>query len=234
MNDDGEQHDQLRALLDDPKLRALMERCYAARTPVDRQAALAVFVETADELYPDWRITEAEAEDDGRIPRAVTIHLVKRIRERVARGELDEFERFEAREAEAKYVVSFNKVMAPRNAAAAFRMQMAFWELMRLAKLDQEEMAEITRQARRDMAATGGSADRTEKDWVQRVLNAARRLFKEDPSMRSGTAARKIKERMGGLPDVRWVAQKIRDNRGADKTLPPRQLPPTPRPTRRR
>ena len=172
MNDDGEQHDQLRALLDDPKLRALMERCYAARTPVDRQAALAVFVETADELYPDWWRTEAEAEDDGRIPRAVTIHLVKRIRERVARGELDEFERFEAREAEAKYVVSFDEVMASSNPAAAFRMQMAFWELMRLAKFDPEEMAEIMRQARRDMASKGGSTEKTEKDWVAQALTA--------------------------------------------------------------
>ena len=112
-------------------------------------------------------------------------------------------------------------------------MTLAFHELMRIAKLDPDEMAEIAQQARKDIAAHAGSQPKTEKDWVQPVLNAARRLFKHDPFMKSQPAANTIKETMGeNCPDVRWVAQLI--NKRDGKTLPLRQLPPTPRPTRRR
>ena len=181
MGHDLSEPDQLRALHDDPKLWALMERWYAARTPVDRQAALAVFVETADGLYPDWRRTVTEAEDDGRIPRAMTIHLVKRIRERVARGELDEFERVEAREAEAKYVVSFDEFMASSNPAAAFRMQMAFWELTRLAKLDPEEMEELRRRAVRDSALKAGKTAKEETARSAHAKELTRAIATENP-----------------------------------------------------
>jgi hypothetical protein len=194
-------------------------------------AFLEVFIAKTDALYPHWRETLEAAGSDGRIVRALAIHCVLRIR---ARSDLDEPERFEAKTAETDFVSSFEEVTESPSASAAFRMTLAFHELMRIAKLDPDEMAEIARQARKDIAAHAGSEPKTEKDWVQPALNAARRLFKHDRSMKSQTAARTIKERMGeDCPDVRWVAQLIRDKRDG-KTLPLRQLPPTPRTTRRR
>ena len=225
--------DNLRALTDDPELRALMEQYYAVK-PSEREpygAFLEVFIAKTDALYPHWRETLEVAGNDGRIVRALAIHCVLRIR---ARSDLDELERFEAKSAEADFVSSFDEVTKSPSAAAAFRMTLAFHELMRIAKLDPDEMAKIARQLRRDIAAHAGSERKTEKDWVQPVLNAARRLFKHDPFMRSQPAANTIKESMGdNCPDVRWVAQLIRNKRDG-KTLPLRQLPPTPRPTRRR
>ena len=189
------------------------------------------FIAKANALYPDRREIWEAAGSDGRIVRALAKHCVLRIR---ARSDLDEFERFEAKTAEADFLTCFDEVTRAPSASAAFRMTLAFHELMRIAKLDPEEMEEIAYRARKDIAAHAGSAPKTEKDWVQPVLNAARRLFKHDPFMKSQPAAVTIKETMGeNCPDVRWVAQLIRNKRDG-KTLPPRQLPPTPRPTRRR
>jgi DNA-binding Lrp family transcriptional regulator len=222
--------DKLRALTEDPELRALMEQIHAA-PPEKRGQLYQAFNEKADALYPDWRETLKAAGSDGRIVRAIAIHCVLRIR---ARSDLDELERFAAKTAEADFVSSFDEVTGSPNASAAFRMTLAFHELMRIAKLDPDEMAEIARQLRKDIAAHAGSQPKTEKDWVQPVLNAARRLFKHDPFMKSQPAANTIKETMGeNCPDVRWVAQLIRNKRDGN-TLPLRQLPPTTRPTRRR
>ena len=225
--------DNLRGLTEHPELRAVAEHYFAVK-PSEREpykAFLEVFIAKTDALYPHWRETLEAAGSDGRIVRALAIHCVLRIR---ARSDLDELERFEAKTAEADFLSSFDEVTGPPNASAAFRMTLAFHELMRIAKLDPDEMAEIARQLRKDIAAHAGSQPKTEKDWVQPVLNAARRLFKHDPFMKSQPAANTIKETMGeNCPDVRWVAQLIRDKRDG-KTLPLRQLPPTPRTTRRR
>ena len=63
--------DKLRALTDDPELRALMEQYYAAK-PSEREpygAFLEVFIAKADALYPDWRET-LEAAGERRPHRA--------------------------------------------------------------------------------------------------------------------------------------------------------------------
>jgi hypothetical protein len=225
--------DKLRALTDDPELRALMEQYYAVK-PSEREpygAFLEVFIAKTDALYPHWRETLEAAGSDGHIVRELAIHCVLRIR---ARSDLDELARFEAKTAETDFVSSFDEVTESPSASAAFRMTLAFHELMRIAKLDPDEMAEIARQARKDIAAHAGSAPKTEKDWVQPVLNAARRLFKHDPFMKSQAAAETIKDRMGDdCPHVRWVAQLIRDKRDG-KTLPKEQRPPPRQPPRRR
>lgn len=227
------QTDKLRELTEHPELRAVVEHYHAVK-PKEREpygASLEAFIPKAAALSPDWRDIWEAAVRDGRIVRALAKHFVARIR---ARSDLDEFERFEAKTAEADFVSSFDEVAESPSASAAFRMTFAFHELMRIAKLDPDEMAEIARQLRKDIAAHAGSQPKTEKDWVLPVLNAARRLFKNDPFMRSQPAADTIKETMGeNCPDVRWVAQLIRNKRDG-KTLPLRQLPPTPRPTRRR
>jgi hypothetical protein len=225
--------DKLRELTEHPELRAVVEHYFAAK-PSEREpygAFLEVYITKAAALYPDWREIWEAAGRDGRIGRALAIHFVLRIR---ARSDLDELERFEARTAEADFVTCFDEITGSPSASAAFRMTLAFYELMRIAKLDPDEMAEIERQVRQDIAAHAGSAPKTEKDWVQPVLNAARRLFKHDSFMKSQTDAGIIKETMGeDCPDVRWVAQLIRNKRDG-KTLPLQQLPPAPRPTRRR
>jgi hypothetical protein len=216
--------DKLRELTEHPELRAVVEHYFAAK-PSERD------ITKADALYPDWREIWEAAGRDGRIVRALAMHCVLRIR---ARSDLDELEQFEARTAEADFVTCFDEITVSPSASAAFRMTLAFYELMRIAKLDPDEMAEIERQVRQAIAAHAGSAPKTEKDWVQPVLNAARRLFKHDPFMKSQPAANTIKETMGeNCPDVRWVAQLIRNKRDG-KILPLRQLPPTLRPTRRR
>ena len=130
------QADKLRALTDDPELRALVEKYYAVK-PSEREpygAFLEVFIAKTDALYPHWRETLEAAGSDGRIVRALAIHCVLRIR---ARSDLDELERFEAKTAETDFVSSFDEVTESPSASAAFRMTLAFHELMRIAKLIQ-------------------------------------------------------------------------------------------------
>ena len=159
--------DKLRALTDDPELRSLMEQYYAVK-PSEREpygAFLEVFIAKTDAFYPHWRETLEAAGSDGRIVRALAIHCVLRIR---ARSDLDELERFEAKTAETEFVSSFDEVTESPSASAAFRMTLAFHELMRIAKLDPDEMAEIARKARKAIAAHAGSEPKTEKDWCNR------------------------------------------------------------------
>ena len=149
------------------------------------------------------------------------IHCVLRIR---ARADLDELERFEAKTAEANFVSSFDEVAESPNASAAFRMTLAFYELMRIAKLDPDEMAEIARQLRKDIAAHAGSQPKTEKDWVQPVLDMGRGFFKlpSDPLMKKPTRRRdkSRKRAVRTVPDVRWVAQLISQAKRDGKTFP--------------
>jgi hypothetical protein len=222
--------DKLRALTEDPELRALMEQIHAA-PPEKRGQLYQAFNEKADALYPDWRETLKAAGSDGRIVRAIAIHCVLRIR---ARSDLDELERFAAKTAEADFVSSFDEVTGSPNASAAFRMTLAFHELMRIAKLDPDEMVEIARQARKSNARMAGSEPKSERAWVAPALRSARRLFKQNRCMSSEGAAKIIKEAMGDdCPAFRWVAQLIRDKRDG-KTLPLQERSPAPRPTRRR
>ena len=225
--------DKLRALSDDPELRALVERHFEPK-PSEREphkTFLEAFIAKANALYPDWREIWKTAENDGRIVRALAMHCVLRTR---ARSDLDELERFEAKTAETDFVSSSDEVTESPSASAAFRMTVAFHQLMRIAKLDPDEMAEIARQARRDNSSNAGSEQKTQRAWVSPALRAAWRLFRQNPSMSSQSAAETIKETMGeNCPDVRWVAQLIRDKRDG-KALPLRQLSPTPRPSPRR
>jgi hypothetical protein len=225
--------DNLRELTEHPELRAL-EQDYLAAKPSEREpygTFLQSFIAKATALYPDWREIWEAAGSDGRIVRALAMHCVLRIR---ARSDLDELERLEAKTAESDFVACFDEVSGAPSASAAFRMTLAFYELMRIAKLDPDEMAEIARQARRDNSSKAGSEPKTQRAWVAPALRAAWRLFKQNPSMSSQSAAVMIKEMMGeDCPDVRWVAQLIRKKRDG-KTLPLRQLSPTRRPTRRR
>ena len=143
--------DKLRMVAEDPQLQELVKQHFEAN-PSEREpyeAFLAAFNAKADALYPDFQEIWAAAESDGRIVRALAIHCVLRIR---ARSDLDEFERFKAKTPEADFVTSFDEVTASPNAAAAFRMTLAFYELMRIAKLDPDEMEELRRKVVKNSA----------------------------------------------------------------------------------
>lgn len=146
--------EKLRALTESPELQAFMER-FEAAPPHERKAALAAFVEKAHALHPDWRETEEAARNDGRIVRALAIHCVLAIR---ARSDLDEIERFEAKTAEVDFITGFDQIAASPTAPAAFQMMLAFYELIRLAGLDPDEMKELRRQAKSAHGRPGGDA----------------------------------------------------------------------------
>ena len=82
--------DKLRALTEDPELRALMEQYYAA-SPGEAEPILEAFGRKAKALHPDWRETIERSERDGVILRALFIHTLKEAR---ARPDLTEFEQF--------------------------------------------------------------------------------------------------------------------------------------------
>jgi hypothetical protein len=172
--------DKLRALSDDPELRTLAEQYFAAK-PTEREpyeALLEAFIAKAVALYPDWRETWEAAKSDGRIVRALAIHCVLRIR---ARNDLAEFERFEAKTAEGNFVASFDEVAASPDAAVAFRMMLSFYELMRIAKLDPEEMEELGRRAVRDSALNAGNTPKRDSPRRTHANELISELAKEHP-----------------------------------------------------
>jgi hypothetical protein len=143
---------------------------YFAAPPGAREPALTAFIKKADELYPDWRDTWEAKERDGTVLRALAIHCVRRIRER---SDLDELDRLKAKEAEADFVMSFDEVKSSPNSSAAFRMGLALGELMRIAKLDPEEMIVIERRAlsawRRNGTLRSAETRRKNRDAWQEV-----------------------------------------------------------------
>jgi hypothetical protein len=191
--------DKLRTLTEEPELRALAEP-YLVAPPGAREPALRAFIEKADVLYPDWRETWETKERDGTVLRALAIHCVLRIRER---SDLDELEWLEAKNAEADFVTSFDEVAASPNPSAAFRMALAFWELMRIAKLDPEEMEEIKRQTQSAWSHNGGmkgAKTRREKrdDWQTTATELERVISEEDPNLSPGQVATKMLQQWPG------------------------------------
>lgn len=217
----GGESDKLRAFTEDPELRALMERLQAAPAG-EAQPILEAFVAKAYSLHPDWRETLEAAESDGSIVHALFIHSLKEAR---ARPELTDLDRLEIAELEAEFVMRFDifSVTAPVSAAAqgAIRLASIVQRMTLIASVGPEEAERIRRQARRDNAARAGSTEKAEKAWVAPAMRSAWRLLKRNPNMTSQSAARIIKDAMGeDCPDVRWVAQMIRDKRPGWKLSP--------------
>jgi hypothetical protein len=218
--------DKLRALTEHPELRALMEQYFAVK-PSEREpyeAFLETLIAKAAALSPDWQEIWEAAESDGRIVRALAIHCVLRIRER---SDLAEFERFEAKTAEANFVTSFDGVAGSPNASAAFRMMLAFYELMRIAKLDPEEMEELRRRAVRDSALNAGKTPKKETARSAHAKELTRAIAKENPGVSYAQIVEEIPNRWGLKGFIcftpRWLAE-----------LVPQWLPPRPRSARRR
>jgi hypothetical protein len=144
-----------------------------------------------------------------------------------ARSDLDELERFEAKTAEADFVTSFSEVARPPSASAAFRMMLAFYELMRIAKLDPEEMEELRRQAVRESALNAGKTPKKERPRVAHARELTHEIIKENPSLSNAQIVEEIPNRwrLEGVEcfTPRWLAE-----------LVPRWLPPRPTSARRR
>ena len=115
--------DELRALTEEPELRALMEQYYAA-LPADRGPTLEAIKEKADALHPDWRETVERSRRDGVYLRALFIHALKEAR---VRPDLTEFEEFQIKDLEAEFLTIFDafSVASPVVAERAFKLALA-------------------------------------------------------------------------------------------------------------
>ena len=216
----GGETDKLRELTEEPELQALIERYDAA--PPGGHESYETFLETftakAGALYPDWRETWQAAESNGSIVRALAMNCVLQIR---ARSDLDELERFEAKIAEANFVMSFDEVAKSPNASAAFRMMSAFYELMRIAKLDPEEMEELRRQAVRTSALNASKTPKKERPRVAHARELALAIANENPGFSFAQIVEEIPNRWR-LKSVacftpRWLAELV------PRWLPPRR-----------
>jgi hypothetical protein len=215
--------DKLRALTEDPELRARTEQYFAAkpsgREPYD--AFLEAFIAKAAALYPGWRDIWEAAESDGRIVRALAIHCVLRIR---ARSDLDELERFEAKTAETDFVTSFSEVTRSPSASAAFRMMLAFYELMRIAKLDPEEMDELRRQAVRDNSLKAANTQKKERPRTAHANALMSEIAKENPSFTDAEIVDEIPNRWelkgAACFTPRWLRELVHRWRGGDHGSP--------------
>ena len=131
--------DKLRALTEDPELRALMEQYYAA-SPAESEPILEAFNEKADARHPDWRETIERSERDGVILRALFIHSLKEAR---ARPDLTERDQLEIMELEAEFVMHSEifSITAPVSAAAqgAIRLASVVQKMEMIARLGLEE-----------------------------------------------------------------------------------------------
>jgi hypothetical protein len=148
--------DKLRALTEDPALRALMERYYAAPLG-ERDPIVEAFAEKADELHPDWRETVERAERDGVILRALFIHSLKEAR---ARPDLTEHDQLEIMELEAEFIMRSEifSVTAPTSAAArgAIRLASVVQKMTLIASLGPKEAERRKRRALSEGGRRGG------------------------------------------------------------------------------
>jgi hypothetical protein len=201
--------DELRALTEDPELRALTEQYFAAK-PSGREPYEA-FIAKAAALHPGWRDILVAAESDGRIVRALAIHCVLRIR---ARSDLDELERFEAKTAEANFVTSFSEIARSPSASAAFRMMLAFYELMRIARLDPEEMDQLRRQAVRDNTVKAANTPKKERPRAAHANALINEIAKDNPGFTNAEIVDEIPHhwQLKGVAcfTPRWLGELVR------------------------
>jgi hypothetical protein len=215
--------DKLRAIEKDPELRALVERYFVAR-PSEREpyeAFLGDFSAKASALHPNWQEAWEAAKSDGRIVRWLAMHCALRIR---GRSDLTERERYEAKTAEADFVRSFDEAIRAPSAAAAFRMTLAFYNLMGIAKLDPEEIEELRRRAVRDNAVIIGKIPKKEGLRTAHANKLIRKIAKDHPEFRDAEIVDEIPNRwtLKGLDcfKTRWLEELVRRWRRGDDGSP--------------
>ena len=192
--------DKLRALTEDPELRALMEQYYAASAG-EAEPILEAFAAKADELHPDWRETVERAERDGVILRALFIHSLKEAR---ARPDLTERDQLEIMELEAEFVMRFEifSVAAPVSAAAegAIRLASVVQKMEMIARLGLEEAEKRKRRAMSEGGQKGGkksgkARSRENKPWAPHATELAQVICSELPGASDENVAVEIETR---------------------------------------
>ena len=187
--------DKLRALTEDPELRALMEQ-YDAALPAELGPILEAFNEKADALYPDWRETVERSRRDGVYLCAVFIHTLKEAR---ARPDLTEFEQFQIKDLEAEFVTLFDMFSAapPDVAERAFKLALAVQEMALIARFRPEEVLKFKLRALVEGGQRGGKKSgearrRENKPWARHATDLAQAICAEFPDASHETVALEI------------------------------------------
>jgi hypothetical protein len=222
-----DESDKLRALTEDPELRALMEEYYAATT-ADRGPILGAFAEKADELHPDWRDTIERSKRDGVMLRALFIHSLKEAR---ARPDLTEFEQFKITDLEVEFVAIFDATSVDSTGVAerAFKLALAAQEMALIARSAPEEVLQFKLRALSEGGRKGGKKSgevrRTENQpWVEHAIELAIGICADFPDASNEKVAIEILARWKldtPPPGVRWLTKFVSDLRKAG-TLPKR------------
>jgi hypothetical protein len=215
--------DILRAIEKDPELRPRVEQYFrpklSEREPFE--AFITDFNARASALYPNWQDVWEAPKSDGRIVRWLAMHCVLRIRER---SDLTERERYEAKTAEADFVTSYDEIIRAPSAAAAFRMALAFHNLMSIAKLDPDEMEELRRRAVSENAASIGKNPKKEKPRTTYANKLIRDIAKDRPEFTDAEIVDEIPNRWTlkrlGCFKARWLEELVRRWRRGDDGSP--------------
>jgi hypothetical protein len=220
--------DKLRALSEQPELRALMEQYYAA-LPADRGPTLEAIKEKADALHPDWRETVERSRRDGVYLRALFIHALKEAR---ARPDVTEFEQFQIKGLEAEFVTTFDtfSVDSPVVAERAFKLALVVQEMEMIARLGREEAEKRKRRAMFEGGQKGGkksgrTRSRENKPWAPHATELAQIIYSESRDLSDDDVAVEIKTRWKlehlPPPSARTLVRFMRELRQAEK-LPKR------------
>jgi hypothetical protein len=219
--------DKLRALTEDPELRALMGRYYAAPAAGHEQI-LRAFAEKADALHPDWRETIERSKRDGVILRALFIHTLKEAR---VRPDLTEFEQFQIKNLEAEFITIFDTftVASPDVAEHAFKLALAVQEMTLTARFGPEEVLKLKLRALVEGGQKGGkqsgkTRSRENKPWAPHATDLARVIYAELPDASDEDIAVEIVTRWKletPPPKVRTLERFVSELREAKK-LPKR------------
>jgi hypothetical protein len=190
--------DKLRALTEDPDLRALMEQYYAASAG-EAEPILEAFGRKATARHPDWRETIERSERDGRILRALFIHALKEAR---ARPDLTEFEQFKITDLEIEFVTLFDALLAasPEVRESAFTLALAAQGMEMIARLGLEEAERRKRRAQSQGGQKGGknsgkTRSRDNKLWAPHATELAQVIYSELPDPSDEDVAVEIKTR---------------------------------------
>ena len=222
--------DKLRALTEDPELRALMEQYYAASAG-EAEPILEAFARKAKALHPDWRETIERSERDGVILRALFIHSLKEAR---ARPDLTERDQLEIMELEAEFVMRSEifSIAAPVSAVAqgAIRLASVVQKVEMIARLGLEEAERRKRRAMSKGGKTGGDKSgkvrsRENKPWPRRATELAQVICSELPGASNEKVAVEIVSRWKLEtplpPGVRWLETFVSELR-RERKLPKR------------
>jgi hypothetical protein len=198
--------DKLRALTEDPELRALMEQYYAVPA-AEREPILKAFDEKANALHPDWRETVKRSKLDGVMLRAMFIHTLK---ETLARPNLSEFEQLKVKDIEVEFVRFFDMFFraSPAVREGAFRLALAVQAMALAAGLEPGEKDTLRRQALIDMARKGGTTPRAEKPWMSYARMLALKIPEKDRTLSNSKIADKLWEAWALEKPVEWVGEK--------------------------